>query len=183
MKIIATSHSLPVRPASLVIGLLIALSALLPRMATAHTEGVLQLAAEPAGPYMLTVWTSPDPATIGEDLHVAIAVVLAEDASPVLDADVLVRLTPDDGGPVVSGPATTEDSDNKFLHEAILDLNYGGDYLVEIVVEDAGGSGAVSFPLQVEGAPVLNLPLILLTVGVVVIAVFLFRRYRQAGRS
>ncbi len=146
--------------------------------AAAHTEGVMQLAAEPAGPYMLTVWTSPDPAEVGE-LHVAIAVVLAEDASPVLEADVLVRLTPEDGGPIVSGPATVENSENKFLHEAILDVDYGGTYLVEVLVEGAdGGAGEASFPLVVEGRPVLNLPMIVLTVGLVTIVVFLIRRYR-----
>ncbi|UCG25209.1 MAG: hypothetical protein JSW55_04205 [Chloroflexota bacterium] len=163
------------RTLSLVLGLFSLL--LLSPTVAAHTEGTMQLAAEPAGPYMLTVWTSPDPAEAGE-LHVAMAVVLAEDASPVLEADVLVRLTPEDGGPVVSGPATTEDSENKFLHEAILEVPYGGEYLVEIFVEGAdGGVGEASFPLMVEGRPALNLPMIVLTAGAVAIAVFLVRRY------
>ena len=149
--------------------------------AAAHTEGVMQLSAAPAGPYKLTVWTSPDPAEVGE-LHVAIAAVSAEDASPILEADILVRLTPEDGGPAVSSLATIENSENKFLHEAILDVPYGGTYLVEIFVEGAdGGAGDASFPLVIESRPVLNLPMIVATVGVVTIALFLVRRYRRAS--
>jgi hypothetical protein len=146
----------------------------------AHTEGTMQLAAVPAGPYMLTVWTSPDPASSSEDLHVALAVVLAEDASPVLEADVQVQLTPEGDGPVISGPATIENSENKFLHEAILDVGQSGDYLVEIFVEGAdGGFGQASFPLQVEGGSGLNWTLILVAVAVVASAVILIGRYRR----
>ena len=147
--------------------------------AAAHTEGVMQLAAAPAGSYMLTVWTSPDPAVVGE-LHVAIAVVQAEDASPVLEADILIRLTPQDGGPAISGPATIENSENKFLHEAILEVNERGTYLVEIFVEGAdGGAGQASFPLVVEGGSGLNWTLMLVAVAVVASAVILIARNRR----
>jgi len=153
---------------------------LLPLAAAAHTEGVMQLAAEPAGPYDLTVWTSPDPVTTAEPLHVAIAVVMAEDAAPVLEAEVQVYLTPDDGGPVISGPATIENSDNKFLHEAILDVGSSGNYLVEISVQGAdGGAGQVSFPLLVEGGGGLNWTLIIAVVAVAAVAVILVVRSRR----
>lgn len=151
------------------------------RPVAAHTEGVMQLAAEPAGPYMLTVWTSPDPVQVGE-VHVAIAVVQAEDALPVLEADVLVRLTPEDGGQAISGPATTENSENKFLHEAILDVAESGNYQVDIVVEGAdGGLGEASFPLVVEGGAGPNWALALAAVAVVAVAVVLIVRYRRQG--
>jgi hypothetical protein len=152
--------------------------------AAAHTEGVMQLAAEPAGPYMLTVWTSPDPATIDEPLHVAIALVLAEDASPVLEADILVQLTPDDGGPAVSGPATVENSENKFLHEAILDVPYGGAYQVEVTVQGVdGGAEAVSFPLVVEGSAPVNVGLVVVTVAAVATVIFFSRRWLRRSRA
>jgi len=163
------------------VALVVALTALLfsSTMAAAHTEGVMQLAAEQVGPYMLTVWTSPDPAEVGE-LHVAMAVVLAEDASPVLEADVLVRLTEQDSKVTFSGSATTENSENKFLHEAILEVDESGTYLVEIFVEGAdGGTGEASFPLVIEGGSSLNWPLILLAVAVVVSAVILIGRLRR----
>ena len=116
--------------------------------AGAHTEGKLQLAAAQAGPYQTSVWTSPDPAAVGE-LHVALSVVLAEDASPVLDAAVLVQLTSLEDGAGLSSPATTEDSTNKFLYEAILELDHPGPYLVTIEISGSdGGNGAVSFELE-----------------------------------
>lgn len=155
---------------------------LLPLAAAAHTEGVMQLAAEPAGPYDLTVWTSPDPVTTAEPLHVAIAVVMAEDAAPVLEADVQVYLTPDDGGPAISGPATIENSDNKFLHEAILDVGNSGNYLVEISVQGAdGGAGQVSFPLLVEGGGGVNWIVILAAIVVAAVVVILVLRNRRAS--
>jgi hypothetical protein len=155
---------------------------LLPLVAAAHTNGVMQLAAEPVGPYNLTVWTSPDPVTTAEPLHVAMAVVMAEDAAPVLEADIEVRLTPDDGGPVISGPATIENSDNKFLHEAILNVESEGNYLVQIAVQGAdGGAGQASFPLLVEGGGGVNWTLIVAAVVVVAVVVILILRNRRGS--
>jgi hypothetical protein len=151
-----------------------------PKNAAAHTEGIMQLAAEPAGPYKLTVWTSPDPASTGEPLHVAIAAVTAEDALPLLEADILVTLTPDDGGPAITESATTENSENKFLHEAILEVDDDGGYLVEITVQGGdGGSGQVSFPLTVESQAGTNWTLIVVAFLVVGAAVVLIGRYRR----
>lgn len=153
---------------------------LLPLGASAHTEGIMQLAAAPAGPYNLTVWTSPDPATTNEELHVAIAVVLADDASPVLDADVLVQLTPEADGPVIEEAATIENSDNKFLHEAVIQVDENGAYQLDIFVEEAdGASGSASFPLVIEGGSGLNWVLIVIAVAVVSAAVILILRYRR----
>ena len=58
----------------------------------AHVEGKMQLSAADAGPYKVTAWTSPDPAEIGE-IHVALSIFRADDASPILDADVNVTMT------------------------------------------------------------------------------------------
>ncbi len=116
---------------------------------SAHTEGKLQLSAVPAGPYQLSVWTSPDPATV-EELHVALSIVLAEDASPVLDAAVTVRLTNQDDGSTYTAEATTEDSENKFLYEAIIEPETEGLYEVTILVIGRGDlQGGVSFSLEI----------------------------------
>lgn len=115
----------------------------------AHTEGKMQLSAAPAGPYKITVWTSPDPAT-PDELHVALAVVLAEDASPVLDAEVSVELIPADGGPGLVETATTKGSENKFLYEAIFQPPNPGLYQVDIQVSGADGvTGNTSFDLEI----------------------------------
>jgi hypothetical protein len=140
------------------------------RLAAAHTDGKMQLASADAGPYRLTVWTSPDPAKVGE-LHVATAVVLAYDASPVLDASVLVEMTPiEGGGPALSGPASTEDSENKFLYEAVLRPERDGRYEVRVTVTGSDGSGGeAAFQLEVEPAGGASWTL-LIALGVVAIA-------------
>jgi hypothetical protein len=152
--------------------------------AAAHTEGKLQLAAVTAGPYQLSVWTSPDPTEIGE-VHVAVSVVLAEDASPVLDATVLVQMTELDSGTMLSSPATTEDSENKFLYEAVLSPDMPGTYEVEINVGDNHDrSGEASFVLEVEGRsgfnPLYYIPIAILIVGGT--GLILFRRQNNRVR-
>ncbi len=149
----------------------------------AHTAGKMQLSAAPAGPYKMTVWTSPEPATLDE-LHIALAVVLAEDASPVLDAEVLVQLIPADGSLVLEEPATTEDSENKFLYEAIFEPATTGLYQVDIQVSGTdGATGNTSFDLEIVDDSGLNL-LYLIPVGLGLAAVFLlFFALRGRGAS
>lgn len=143
--------------------------------AAAHTEGKMQLASAPAGPFKLTVWTSPDPARVGK-LHVAAAVVLAEDASPILDAGVRVTLEPLGGGSVLTAPATAEDAANKFLYEAIFNVTEAGPYQVTVSVADAKGlTGQADFELAVQPAGGFGW-LLLLPVGLGGVAVLLLWR-------
>lgn len=148
----------------------------------AHTEGKMQLAAESAGPYKLTVWTSPDPAEVGE-LHVAVSVVLAEDASPVLDADVQVQLIHASGQPALSQPASTEDSENKFLYEAIFQTDESGAYDVTVTVNGTDGAvGSAAFPLELTGGGGFNI-LYLIPIGLALAAVLVFFLTRRPGRD
>ena len=144
MKMITKMFRTLLPAAAVLFGLMI-----LVNPADAHTDGKLQLAATPAGPFQISVWTSPDPATTGE-LHVALSVVSAEDASPAFDAVVMVQLTSMENGPSLSAPATTEDSANKFLYEALLTPDTPGVYLVTIEISDNEvGNGEVSFELEI----------------------------------
>jgi hypothetical protein len=163
-----------------VIGMtLILLFALVARPLEAHTEGKMQLSAAEAGPFKLTVWTSPDPAEAG-DVHVAVAVVAAEDASPVLDATVMINLIPAAGGDPLVAQASTEDSENKFLYEAIFDVSEPGEYQVNLQVTNTDGeAGAVSFGLEVVGnsgfSPLYLIPLVLLIAAIILVIVALRR--------
>ena len=148
----------------------------------AHAGGKMQVASVDAGAFKLTVWTSPDPARTGE-VHVATAVASAESALPVLDAEVFIRLTPQDNqGAALSEQATTEEATNQFLYEAIFDVSTEGLYEVTVTVVGVDGEqGEISFALPVESGP----PLILGIVGLVAlsvvtgIAVFLYLRWTQ----
>jgi len=149
--------------------------------ADAHTAGKIQLSAAPAGPFKMTVWTWPDPATIGE-LHVTVAVVMAEDAAPVLDGDLLVQLTPIDGGPTISAPASTENSVNKFLYEAVLEPVDSGVYDVTLFMTGSDGStGDASFELEIRGDSTFD-PLYLIPVALGLAAV-VFLVFAVRGRS
>jgi hypothetical protein len=157
---------------------LILLAGLVPPV-KAHTEGKMQLAATPAGPFKLTVWTSPDPAEVGE-IHVAAAVVLAEDASPILGADVLIELTPIEGeGEMLSALATAEDATNKFLYEAVFEVSETGMYRVNLTVaEDEGPTGEASFLIEVTSPSGFNWWLLIpVALGLGVVAFFLFGRW------
>lgn len=158
----------------LAFALLLALGGLLARPAAAHTGGRLQLGSQPAGPFQLTVWTSPEPARVGP-LHVAAAVVTAAAAAPVLDAQVTVTLAPHNGsGESLTAAATTETSDVNFLYEAIMEPATAGEYVVTVDVAGADGSrGQVAFDLAVaEAAGFSWLYLIPLVLGMAALALF-----------
>ena len=125
-------------------------AALLFRPVSAHTEGKMQLSAEPAGPFKMTVFTSPDPAVPG-DIHFASYIFLVDDLSPVLDADVLVSVQRSDGeGTPVTKLATLGDAENKLLFESIIDISEPGIFTVRIgVTHDEIGQGEASFELEV----------------------------------
>ena len=149
--------------------------------AYAHTEGKMQLAAQPAGPYKMTVFTSPDPATIGE-IHVAALIFKAENATPVLDAEVTVTLeSVDDGGTPLSVPANLGDAENKLLFEAIMLVEEPGIYKVTIAAADSEvGSGEASFELEVVSDGGFNWLYLIPVLAVVLIAVlWLLSRARR----
>lgn len=153
--------------------------------AQAHTEGKMQLSAEPAGPFKMTVFTSPDPAVTGE-IHVAALIYLAEDASPLLDANVTVEMKPlEDNGPVQSSPAVLGEAENKLLFEAVLDITAPGPYLVTVTVEEGNGqSGEASFEMDVSSGDGFNwlvlIPIILIGLVVAVWAVNRNNRRQQS---
>jgi hypothetical protein len=167
-------------PRILIIGFFLFSLLLIGNSVEAHTDGKLQLASEQAGPFNLTVWTAPDPARVGE-VHVALAVVLAENAAPVLDADVMVEMAPlQSDGSSFEEPAKTENSDNKFLYEAIFNVAQAGDYLVTMKVDDeAGKSGEAFFELELLPEDSFNwLLLVPVILGLAAISLLLLsRRY------
>lgn len=171
---------MPKRLRAWLVGALLFLIGLQVGSAAAHTEGKMQLASEAAGPFKITVWTSPEPVNVGE-LHVAVAVVMAEDASPVLDAAVFVEMEPIEGsGQAITAQATAEDATNKFLREAIVDLTSAGSYLATITVNGADGqTGSASFEFEAVERSGLNWPLIIIGSMLAALAAVLFWRARR----
>lgn len=142
--------------------LLLLLITALPASASAHGGGAPQMVNESAGPYWLSVWTSPEPAREGP-LHVSIAIAEPgqgqeqQAGPPVLGASVQVTLTPRSGGfAAINAPATNEQSANKLFYEADLSIPSAGDWTVEIDVDGAEGSGQARFNLAVRPAQSSN---------------------------
>jgi len=76
-------------------------------------------------------------------------------------------LQPAGGGEPISAPATTENSENRFLYEAEFDLKQSGSYLATVYVSGDQGTGEASFEfIAEEGEGRSNLLVIAGVVGV-----------------
>lgn len=123
------------------------------QLALAHGGGAIQLADVPAGPYLLTVWTSPPTARAGTALHLTVGVneVSSGTPQPVLDAVISIELIPVDGtAAIMTAQATTEQSVNKLLYEADMTVMTSGSYSVLVMVAGPDGEGEASFTIVVE---------------------------------
>lgn len=147
----------------------------------AHAGGTLQLAGQKAGPYLVTVWTSPPDARTNTPLHVTVGVADAETDEIILDAQIVVQITPlDTSGVPLSGEATIAQSVSQLLYEtADFPLTQNGRYRVDVQVNSTKGSGEASFELQI--LPPLNtnwLTYGLIGLGVIV-ALIIFRAWQK----
>lgn len=127
---------------------------LLPAVAWAHGGGDLQVAAEPAGPFAVSVWTNPPTALTNETVHLTVGVAQQGDGAPVLDAVVQVTVLAKSEATtaVLTVPATTEQSTNKLFYETDFVLPDSGTYTVVVAVRQAAGEGEVAFDLVVRPA-------------------------------
>jgi hypothetical protein len=169
-----------VRPSVLLLLLSLLLS--LAPAAGAHGGGTPQLVNEPAGPYWLSVWTSPDPALVDEPLHLTIGVAepgtAGEAGAPVLGAAVDLTLSPPPGtGSPVTAAATG--AANRLLYDVDVTLPEPGLWTVEIGVEGPEGSSRASFDLEVAEASGPNWLLWGGGVVVVIAAIFILAGRRR----
>jgi hypothetical protein len=132
--------------------------------AIAHGGGTPQLTNAEAGPYLVSVWTEPDPIQAGE-FHVTVAVLESpapsssgsETGDLVLDAIVQVDVKPvSENGKTLVAYATRENSVNKLLYEADLELPSEGQWRVDIQVEGPVGTGSTGFDIEAAPPSVIN---------------------------
>ena len=160
----------------------------MPAITLAHGGGTPQLVNEPAGPYWLSVWTTPDPARVGE-FHLTLGLSEPgegrEAGAPVLGANMQVRLEPATAttGSPVTAMATNENSTNKLFYEADVTIPAEGTWQVQIQVDGPAGVGAASFPLEV-GPPQTTNWLLLGGGGVLLVAaLFAFLSLRRKTQT
>jgi hypothetical protein len=118
--------------------------------ARAHGIGTPQVINAPAGPYLISIWTDPDPLRVGE-AHVTVAVTDPETESPVLDASVMVQLVLlDEPSVSLSAPATSENAALKIVYVAVFEPEQAGRWQGMVIVDGTEGtSEAVKFDFSV----------------------------------
>ncbi len=126
------------RAALLAAGLLVA--------AVAPADGGRQRLRRDAGPFTITVFTLPEPLTVGP-ADVSVLVQERESGRVVLDAAVAVRVRPP-GGPAWRGIEAGV-AGNRLFRAATVDLAVPGDWDLEIAVRRNGETAAVSATLPV----------------------------------
>jgi len=114
--------------------------------------GVVQL-RQADGPFLVTVFTAPTPLRAGP-ADVSLLVQAGDRNEPVLDADVLVVLTPSNGdGTSIRTKATRQQATNKLLYAAAVNVPAAGSWELRVTVRrgpdmaNVGSSIAVAAPL------------------------------------
>ncbi len=138
--------------------------------------GTLRLARAEAGPYLVSVWTQPDPPRVGR-LDVSVAVMRPQDSTPVLDVAATVAARhADDPASSVSGVAVRGGGGNLLLYHAELELSRAGRWRVTVAVQAPAGQGSASFQVEaVRGAPYA--PFLVAVAGAVLLVWILRRRF------
>lgn len=134
------------RPSSFV--LLASLIVIVLSAPAATADGGLVRLSQRAGPYVITVFTSPTPLRAGP-ADVSVLVQSAGDDTPVLDAAVSLVVRRKDGGGEVRAMATRSAATNKLLHAALLELPDPGPWSIGVHVDGPSGSALVSCELDV----------------------------------
>ena len=165
--------------AGLFVGLLVLLGAVRPLLA--HGGGEIKIGREPVGPYKLTVWMNPPQPQSGKTIHITVG-ALAEDDSPLLDAEMMIEMTDvNSNAVVVTRPATTDQSTNKLYYETDFPAPDEGLYEISVALTRGDVSGQVAFQTEVKTARTANW-LIIGLVGIgTILAVALFLASRNVN--
>ncbi len=111
------------------------------------------------GPYRLFVWVQPSPPQVGE-YHVTVALTeaLPDDPTglngpPVFDAEIQVRLVPQESGQTLEATATHEGADNPVFYEARFQVPRPGTWAVHIQIAGPKGTGQARYTEHFAPAP------------------------------
>lgn len=126
-------------------------------LALSHGGGTPQLVNEPAGPYWLSVWTSPEPPKAEQPLHLTVGLAQPgtgrEAGAPVLDAAVTISLARQIDTPAtLRVDATRSNSANRLFYEADVTLPEPGSWAVSVSVDGPNGAGSASFEIGIAEA-------------------------------
>ena len=118
--------------------------------ATAHADGGRLRMHAPAGPFVVTLFTTPDPLR-ADDADFSVALERAATGALVNDADVTLILTPAAEGERgrIELQATRAAATSAFMQAADVKLPHSGSWKVTVVVRQGSESGECSTTLDV----------------------------------
>ncbi len=118
--------------------------------------GTPRLTNAEAGPYVVSVWTQPDPPQVGQ-LHVSIAVMKPPTREVILGANVQLFVEPvTHPGQTTSTQARHEAGANALLYHDTIELSQPGRWQISILIDGPEGPGSTAFFLQVEPPGAIN---------------------------
>lgn len=124
----------------------------------AHGIGTPRLLNEPAGPYLLSAWTDPDPLR-ADQTHVVVAVSDPASREPIVSGvEIIVTMTSMDDPALIRRTGAGTDNVNQLLYAAEFnDQLTAGRWRVGLNVSGERGAGPeLSFEVTVEPARGLN---------------------------
>lgn len=150
----------------------------------APNGGTVRVAKAPAGPYLVSAWSQPEPPRVGRlDVSVAVMRPVTEDA--LLDARVTATAEAADGKAGARAMALVPGGGgNPLYYHALFEMPAPGRWRVTLAVEGPAGAGRAAFDLDVQPArsPVWTLvPAFLLGLGGLWWVVRWWRRQAPAG--
>lgn len=151
-----------------------------PVIAYGHGGGIAQITNRPMGEYIISVWSSPSPPTVGK-FHLTVALTTeANPNQPSLNqpVTVTVRSLSAESLPSITTVATHDKSVNRLMYEADVDLPEIGRWQVDVIAGNA--PEPVSFEIAVkQGKTTSWLPLLLGGGAVIVVGFFLAKRRKR----
>ncbi|MGH7333543.1 MAG: hypothetical protein ACREKS_12540 [Candidatus Rokuibacteriota bacterium] len=142
--------------------------------------GTLRVARAQAGPYLVSVWTQPDPPRVGR-LDVSVAVMRPQDGTAILDVATSVVAEPADApGPIAKTQATRGGGGNPFLYHAELELPQPGRWRVTVTVQAPPGQGRAAFEIIASPGSRLVPLLVAAGTGLLLVGMLWWRVARRA---
>jgi hypothetical protein len=114
--------------------------------AVAHADGGRLQMREAAGPFVLSLFSTPETLGVGQ---ADLSVMVEEQGSVLLDPEVTVTLTPEDGGAPVVAHLSHAHATNRLLQDAVVDLPRAGRWRAVVRARDAGRQASTATELTV----------------------------------
>ncbi len=145
--------------------------------------GTVQVSNAAAGPYQLSVFTSPSPIRVGT-VDVSVLVQRAESTEVVDGVAVAVQVEPA-GGQVGGGTyeATRERATNKLFYAADVSLPAEGRWRMRVAADGPDGSGSVAFEVEATREAAPGSPLLMAGIVAAPALLVLGWLLRRSGRA